>query len=57
MQEIVNVYHSSLSYPKTTYRLHITNLFIVDQFGKPPCLFHRWMMRLFFGFKIEVLND
>jgi hypothetical protein len=42
---------------KTTYRMKLTDALTVDLIGKAPCWFHRFMMRLVFGFKFEIVGD
>jgi hypothetical protein len=42
--------------PEATYIIWITPSFRVEQTTKPPSLFHRWMMRLAFGWRFEILK-
>lgn len=40
--------------PPVSYRLHIVDGFLIEFTQKPPFIFHRWMMRLFFGWRFEI---
>lgn len=53
---MVQIFDTTIDFPTYTYQVYLTPYVAIDCAGKIPNVFHRFMMKVFFGWKFEAIS-